>query len=181
MEDPKNYVVEGLLAERGAIIIGKYRYLLWRNWDISKQKAVFIMLNPSTADDTNDDPTLRRCIGFARSWDYGGVQVINLFAYRSTDPGELNGILDPIGELNRYYIEKVIGTAGIIVAAWGVNGPKGFVRENALSNVKKALDGRDIYCLDTTKAGEPRHPLYIRADKKPETYKFVYFNNSTTA
>ena len=84
---------------KGAIISDcqKYRYALWRNWDLSKDKVMFIGLNPSTADHIEDDPTIRRCIGFAKSWGYGGLYMMNLFSYRTSNPSKLKNVKDPIG------------------------------------------------------------------------------------
>ena len=83
---------------------GRYRYGLWRIWNWQLPNAVFIMLNPSTADAETDDPTIRRCVGFARSWDLGGVHIANLFALRASDPGELANAQDPIGSANDMYL-----------------------------------------------------------------------------
>ncbi len=151
----------------------KYRYALTRKWDSSKQNLVFIMLNPSTADDKIDDPTIKRCMGFARdlgfgSIGYGGIYVVNLFAFRATNPTELIKIDDPIGPLNNRYLKCVqtICEHGLFIAAWGNHG---------------SLNGRDLevvelfknttlYCLGTTSTGMPRHPLYVPANKELEVY-----------
>ena len=98
---------------------GKYRYSLTRNWDSEKPKVLFIMLNPSTADADNDDPTIRRCINFAKYWGYGGLHVCNLFAYRATNPKELLHIDNPLGDQNIYHMKKLANEAEIIVCAWG--------------------------------------------------------------
>ena len=101
---------------------GRYRYKLWRLWDDTRPEVMFIMLNPSTADATADDPTIRRCIGFARAWGYGGVRVGNLFAWRTPYPQALRSALDPIGRHNDSALCELAEGAALVVAAWGVHG-----------------------------------------------------------
>ena len=100
----------------------QYRYALWRTWDDSKPYAMFVGLNPSTADETDDDPTIRRCIVFAKDWGYGGLCMANLFAYRATDPSNMFSAQDPIGPQNDVWLERLAKDAGIVVAAWGNHG-----------------------------------------------------------
>ena len=95
----------------------KYRYALWRSWDESKPYVMIIGLNPSTADETKDDPTITRCINFAKSWGYGGVCVTNLFAYRATVPSDMKASNEPIGTENDAWLYKLAREAAIIVAA----------------------------------------------------------------
>jgi hypothetical protein len=154
--------------DKGAIIdeTGAYRYLLWRIWDKSKFRVTFIMLNPSTADANIDDATIRRCVGFADSWGYGGMEVVNLFAYRTTDPYLLKIYDDPVGPENDDYIGISAARSKLMIAAWGTNGSfKG--RDKA---VIKSLG--EVYCIDITKGGHPKHPLYLKAELKP---KILYF------
>ncbi len=152
-------------SDRGAAFspCGRYRYGLWRRWGAG-QAALFIGLNPSTADAEIDDPTVRRCMRFARDWGYAGLLVANLFGLRSTDPRGLRGLRDPIGPDNDAWIARYQEQAGLVVAAWGAGG---------------ALNGRDRAvlamlktprCLGKTKAGAPRHPLYIAASTRPRAY-----------
>jgi len=110
--------------QKGAVVdkTELYRYSLWREWNIDAPKLVFIMLNPSKADAYIDDPTLRRYIGFAKSWGFGSLTVINLFAYRSAKPSELRQVNDPVGTQNDRYLKKAIKSADKIVVAWGNNG-----------------------------------------------------------
>jgi hypothetical protein len=142
-----------------------YRYVLWRRWDAKRPSVMFVGLNPSTADETEDDPTIRRCVGFAKAWGYGGIAMLNLFAYRSTDPAALKRVSDPIGPHNNDHliIEEV--NCAKVIAAWGVHG---------------TLHGRDrqvcamltqLWCLGTTKSGHPKHPLYLRSDTQPVSFK----------
>ncbi len=89
---------------------GTYRYALWREWDASAPRLGFVLLNPSTADAENDDPTLRRCMGFARAWGYGSLQIVNLFAYRATVPDALRWVADAVGPENDRHICETIRT-----------------------------------------------------------------------
>ena len=142
----------------------KYRYALWRTWDDSKPYAMFIGLNPSTADETGDDPTIRRCIGFAKDWGYGGLCVVNLFAYRATLPADLKVAPDPVGPPNDKWIRKSASRAGIIVAAWGNDGC--FLGRS--SRVKEILP--NVMCLKLNKTGEPAHPLYQPKSAMPVAF-----------
>jgi hypothetical protein len=146
--------------DKGAIIdeSGIYRYLLWRTWDKSKERVTFIMLNPSTADHNIDDATIRRCVGFAQSWGFGGIEVVNLFAYRATHPEVLKMCNDPIGPENDEYISISATRSGKVVAAWGTNG--NFRNRNKA--VLKSLG--EVYCIDVSKDGHPKHPLYLKSE-----------------
>lgn len=138
-----------------------YRYALYRTWDESKGYALFIGLNPSTADEVEDDPTIRRCMGFSRAWGYGGLVMVNLFAYRATEPSEMMKYASPIGEKNDGYLESLTIQAGIIIAAWGVHGQ----HMDRASDIMNRF--HDLHCLGITKGGHPRHPLYVKGDMKP--------------
>ena len=146
----------------------RWRYSLWRIWSKDARTATFIGLNPSTADETQDDPTIRRCIAYARAWAYGGVIMVNLFALRSTDPKVLYQHANPVGGYNDATILDVTRDAGIVVAAWGAHGE---LRGEG-SRVVAMLDehGVRLHCLGTTKGGHPKHPLYLRADLQPVPY-----------
>jgi len=139
----------------------KYRFALWRLWDESKPFVMIIGLNPSTADETADDPTLTRCINFAKSWGYGGVCMTNLFAYRATDPNKMKEQKNPIGIENDVWLTKLAKEAGIVVAAWGNDG----AYLNRSSVVKDMLP--NLHYLKINKSGEPAHPLYLKANLKP--------------
>jgi hypothetical protein len=99
-----------------------YRYALWRSWDEAKPWVMFIGLNPSTADETTDDPTLTRCINYAKAWGYGGVCMANLFAYRATEPANMKAASNPIGVDNNAWLIKLATQAALVVAAWGNDG-----------------------------------------------------------
>lgn len=154
---------------------GTYRYELERDWaapDAHDQSVVWIMLNPSTADATADDPTIRRCISFAKTWGVERLKVVNLFAYRATDPKELATAEDPTGSLNFAVIEDAFFNAAdfgdIVVCAWGASAP--IDTTEAAERIKATAEhfGVDMYCLGTTKNGSPRHPLYVKGDTELE-------------
>lgn len=142
-----------------------YRYRLWRLWDTELPTMNVIGLNPSTADATNDDPTIRRCIGFARAWGYGGLVMTNLFAFRATDPREMKRAADPVGPDNNRHLVDVARAAGMVIAAWGTHGTH-VGRAQAVS----ALIDVPVYCLGRTKGAAPKHPLYLSKATQPEVY-----------
>ncbi|HLO83574.1 MAG TPA: DUF1643 domain-containing protein [Nostocaceae cyanobacterium] len=149
--------------EKYAVIDGNYRYLLGRKWDINQSQVTFVMLNPSTADHQQDDPTLRKCINFAKSWGYGSLEVVNLFAYRATNPRELRQVNEPVGTKNNYYLELAIKKASLIILAWGT---KGSFQKRDQEVINFLSDQQPLYCLGLTKHGYPRHPLYVKNDTK---------------
>ena len=134
---------------------GRYRYILLRYWS-ERPLMVWCMLNPSTADARQDDSTIRRCIHFASRDGFGGIHVVNLMAYRATDPQKCLIQQDPIGSENDDYLEKAakMATYGV-VCAWGAKAPDEIVRRG-LHHL-----GDDLRCLGMTKNGSPRHPLYV--------------------
>ena len=184
---------------KGAIISadGRYRYLLWREWrgthdpktwrwlrgedgriekdgsgaDLGEPKpCVFIMLNPSTADGDVDDPTIRKCVGFAKLWRYERLEVVNLFAYRATDPRtvlRLHHNDDPVGSQNQQWFDSSVDRAGIIVCAWGAHGSHLGQDETALG----WLGDKPRYALALTKDNQPRHPLYMPYAARPIRYR----------
>lgn len=136
---------------------GLYRYWLSRRWGTGR-RAVFLMLNPSTADAEVDDPTVRRCIGFAKSWGMAGVEVVNLYAYRATDPKELAKCADPVGPMNDLSIERTCARVAPVLA-WGA---KPWARPRARRVVRRLCQRwRFLWCLGVTQDGSPRHPLYV--------------------
>lgn len=136
----------------------KYRYMLWRKWDIGKPMINFIGLNPSTANETEDDPTMRRCISFAKEWGYGGFYMTNLFAYRTPYPSDLLKSKDPIGSKNDKWIKKISKKVDKVVLAWGTKGQ--FLERDQRILPKLA---HKAFCLGYTKEGHPRHPLYVKS------------------
>jgi hypothetical protein len=152
---------------------GLYRYLLWRTWDSTRPQLCFVMLNPSTADAEKNDPTVHRCQTRAESMGFGGLQVLNVFAFRATDPKVMKAAADPIGRNNDGYLIRAANSAKAgaaqIVAGWGHHAQHWRRDKNVLLLFKAA--GVDLYCLGTTKDGHPRHPLYVGYDVKPTIYR----------
>lgn len=128
---------------------------------------MFIGLNPSTADETQDDPTIRRCIGFARSWGFSALCMTNLFAFRATDPAVMKAHAEDWDARceNLNVIQRHARRAGIVIAAWGVHGSH-MDRDQLVAGM---LD--NLQCLGFSKDGHPRHPLYLKADSKPMPWK----------
>jgi len=139
----------------------KYRYALWRTWDSEIPYAMFVGLNPSTADETEDDPTIRRCLNYARDWGYGGLCMVNLFGFRATQPNDMKDASDPIGPDNDTYLITLAKDAGVIIAAWGNHGSY----LNRSSEIIKVIP--NIKCLRQNASGEPAHPLYQRKAATP--------------
>jgi len=137
---------------------GKYRYSLHREFLTGAGLVVFIMLNPSTADATVDDPTIRRCIRFARDWGYASLEVVNLYAYRATNPSVMFAADDPIGPDNDTHIIAAVARSNLMVAAWGAR-----AKPERVAAVRKLLY-RDVHCLGLTNGKQPKHPLFARAD-----------------
>jgi hypothetical protein len=132
-----------------------YRYRLWRMWEeMPGGTVLFVMLNPSTADADRFDPTVRRCFGFARDWGFGSMEVVNLFALRSTYPEQLKKVSDPVGPENDAIILKAVKESDLVVAAWGIHG-KLHGRDMAVQKLVRGI--RDLHCIGTAKAGpQPR-------------------------
>ena len=147
---------------------GKYRYSLFREWDREKGLVSFIMLNPSTAGATEDDPTIRRCIGFAERWGFGRLWVVNLFAFRATDPAEQKKADDPVGPDNIFDIAAGGAFSGKVIAAWGVHGDLHGQAERVKFGLSLGL--KPIHCLGTTKDGHPKHPLYLPNDTESQVF-----------
>lgn len=143
---------------------GQYRYTLTREWLAGYGRVVFVMLNPSTADATQDDPTIRRCIGFAKALGAGALDVVNLYALRATNPRELWKVADPIGPDNDAHIRRVVQCEHVryVIAAWGKNAKADRVRAFA-----KLVHPTPLHALRTSADGTPHHPLYLPGDLKP--------------
>lgn len=138
---------------------GAYRYHLSRAWPLEGAEGIclFVMLNPSTADADQDDPTIRRCIGFARRLRCHSLEVVNLFALRATDPVALLDHPDPVGPDNNEWIRDRVVHAKYVIAAWGTKGAFRY-RDR---RVYEMLPPQKSYCLGRTKDGHPKHPLYL--------------------
>jgi hypothetical protein len=149
----------------------KYRYLLRRDWDETKPSVLWIMLNPSTADHQVDDPTIKACIRFTKKWEYGSFEVVNLFAYRATNPSELKNLDKDIaiGTESLTYIREALERADLIVAAWGSNGKTH--KRNQDDELISLLKSYQLKCLHILSDGDPRHPLYVRTDSPLQDYE----------
>lgn len=160
---------------------GKYRYELWREWSVAqtrferpgkaklrKQRYVaFVGLNPSTADANKDDATIRRCVGYAKAWGYDGLVMLNLCAYRATDPKELQRVDDPVGPDNDRRIRDCVKRVSLVVACWGGNH---FVRVRAITVLKMLRKRGDVHCILKTKWDAPAHPLRLPKGLTPVLY-----------
>ncbi|MCC6774585.1 MAG: DUF1643 domain-containing protein [Gemmatimonadaceae bacterium] len=144
---------------------GRYRYALWRTWDAARPACCFIALNPSTADAIRDDPTMRRCIAFARRWGFGGMSVGNIFAFRATRPADMKAEARPIGRANDRWLQRLAAESPVVVAAWGSHGAWR-ARDAHVLSLLGAVD-----CLGVTASGAPRHPLYVRGDTPRRAYR----------
>lgn len=147
----------------------RYRYTLWRTWtdDPRPRYAMFCCLNPSTADETRDDPTVRRCIQFSKDWGFQAFVMTNRFAFSATDPRDMKAAADPIGPENDYWLKTVAAGAGIVVAAWGEHGA--FMdRSTIIRGMGTTFPA--LHCLRLNASGEPMHPLYARKDLKPQRW-----------
>jgi len=137
--------------------------------------AVFCMLNPSIADAVKDDPTIRRLRGFSEAWDCNGFVVVNLYALRATDPKALRAHADPVGPFNDDWLYWVAREHREIVCAWGKNARPD--RERAAIDIFRRA-GAKLWCLELTKDGTPKHPLYLRGDLRPVLYAPVSSNSA---
>lgn len=143
----------------------RYRYQLERCWGTRpsrKSTVVFIGLNPSTADAKHDDPTIRKCIAYARAWEFNKLVMVNLFAWRATDPNQLVKTLNPIGKQNDSHLDQAVSSGSLIIACWGEHG----TLLNRANEVRTRYSRR-LHCLQTNLSGEPTHPLYLPATLKP--------------
>lgn len=170
----------------------RYRYTLWREWDLPRglpygtmdadgfnplplhaasEFCMFIGLNPSTADEMVDDPTIRRCVGFAKAWGFGALCMTNLFALRATNPREMMETKCPVGESNLLVLLNCATRASLIVAAWGAHG--GWMDQDRVTvNALARISCPPISCLGVTKCGFPSHPLYMPRDSRLGLFQF---------
>jgi hypothetical protein len=138
-----------------------YRYLLRRTWEENKIRALFVMLNPSTADASKDDATIRSCVRLCKDMGFGSLEVVNLFAWRATNPKELIEISDPVGDRNDAIIEAAISRCDLVILAWGAN-PLAIGRGRAINAlVRQARPA--TFCFGATKNRQPKHPLYVKS------------------
>ena len=170
-----NWIGDG---ESGAIFdpSRRYRYTLWRRFDEYEMldMVAFVGLNPSTADETANDPTVMRCINYAKSWGFKGYVMLNAFAWRDTLPQNMRAQPDPVGPSNDEAILWVASRVGMVVCAWGNHGSfRG--RSRGLTDMLLE-NGIDLHSLGENNSGEPKHPLYLRSDLAPKLWKGVNEN-----
>lgn len=150
----------------------KYRYILWRVWSPGKPLMTWVMLNPSTADEIANDPTIERCERRARFSGFGGILVVNLFAYRATNPEEMKAAMGPIGDYNPTFIRRAAVAAtisgGMVVCGWGEHGA--FRSQGSLVRAILHHHGVEPYVLALNKSGEPKHPLYVGYKTAPRPW-----------
>jgi hypothetical protein len=179
-------VKQPVITDSHAIISedGKYRYRLWRGFggDLVRplesteprdKRVVWVMLNPSTADAKEDDPTIRKCIGFSYRWGYGGIDVVNLYGFRATKPGDLWGDkVEPVGPHNDRWIMEALKChwTGKVVVAWGAaGGRRADERKQGVAALIR-FQGHTPMCLGVTREGDPRHPLMVSYKTELEVY-----------
>ena len=152
-----------------------YRYLLRRHVQMRPTswrtgRVLFVLTNPSKADEELNDPTVRRIITFARTWGFSMLELVNAFALRATDPVELSRHPDPIGPENDRHILEAVDRADLVVCGWGDEGRLLERGQTVLSMIQERQKPWLIRCLDVNISGEPKHPLYVRRDAGPVTY-----------
>jgi len=154
-------------SDSGAVFSGcrRWRYLLWRRWDAARPVANFLMLNPSTADEFQLDPSCTRARRYAERWGFGSVVITNLFGWRATDPEEMKAVRDPVGRGNDRAIVRAAREAAIVVCAWGNHG----AHRGRSAEIKDLLRRAKIEprALRVNAGGEPAHPLYLPARLEP--------------
>lgn len=152
-----------------------YRYTLWRRWSIGRRYVNFILLNPSTTDQSIDDPTVRKCVKFAQSWGYDALCITNLFAFRATRPGSMMKALDPVGFGNDRHILRSASEASLVICAWGRDG----VFMGRGSRVRLMIAQFDPHYLRLSRE-QPWHPLYLPDNTRPSRWysrDFLLKNN----
>lgn len=143
----------------------RYRYSLTRVWDETGRRAAFVMLNPSTATEIQNDPTVERCERRARTLGFGAFRVTNIFAWRDTDPRAMRTAADPVGPENDRAILAVLGWADQVICAWGTHGAH--LNRGAAVEAMMRATGKQLFTLGLTQAGHPKHPLYIGYQQQP--------------
>jgi hypothetical protein len=147
----------------------RYRYLLTRAWGPGPERALFVMLNPSTATEYQNDPTVERCERRARALGFGAFRVTNIFAFRATDPLRMRAEADPVGPANDAAIRESADWADRIVCAWGSHGD--FLNRGRQVEALLRATGRPLWHLGLTQSGQPKHPLYIGYARQPEVWE----------
>lgn len=151
-------------VEKSAVVDGPYRYLLKRVWEPTKPRHLYIMLNPSTADALVDDPTIKSCYRISNALGAGSFEVVNLFAWRATDPNDLIEVDSPYGPNNNKAVRLAVNRCDLVILAWGAH-PMGAAGRFQIEKLLELHPNRStmfVKCLGKTKAGAPRHPLYVK-------------------
>jgi hypothetical protein len=146
----------------------RYRYSLTRVWDADGSRALFIMLNPSTATEVQNDPTVERCERRARALGFGAFRVLNIFAWRATDPRDMRAAEDPVGPANDAAIRESLGWAHSVICAWGTHGAHLGRGPEVEALLRSA--GAELLHLGLSKDGHPKHPLYIGYGVQPDVW-----------
>lgn len=155
-----------------AVIIGQYRYALWRRWEQGPQQLLWVLLNPSTATGETDDPTLRRLLFYSKRLGFNALAVGNLFAYRSASPDALPRVKEEaIGDENDRYLLQLVHESTTIVVGWGAGGGL-HGRDPVVLKLLQETQ-RPLFCLGYTQYGAPRHPLYCRNDAALQPYPAI--------
>lgn len=152
---------------------GVYRYELRRVWDPTAPGCGWVLLNPSTADAHQDDPTIRRCARLARAWGYGGILVVNLYALRTTDPRWLRGHPDPVGPHNDHHIRIMATVSTSVICAWGTHPLAAHRAPHVQALLHQAAPHLRLHCVGRASNGAPRHPLYAPTTATPVPLRAV--------
>jgi hypothetical protein len=161
--------IDRALVETGPAVFSscrRYRYRLERRWHSRGKVVNFLLLNPSTADESTLDPTLRRCAGYARLWNYAGMVITNIFALRSTEPEALYDAPDPVGPDNDEHIVRAARECALLIVGWGNHG---VLRDRGL-HVRSLIAPHSPRCLRVSKLDQPVHPLYLPASASPQAF-----------
>lgn len=166
----RNDVIRAGDERSGAVFSScrRYRYRLWRRWAFGPS-VLWILLNPSTADERSLDPTVTRCRNFSQTWGFAAFDIVNLFAWRAIEPADLFRAHDPVGSANDAIIQDAVDRTGFIVLAWGNHGLRRGRARDVLSPLAKRRSV--LYCLRLTSEGQPAHPLYLPGICTPMPYK----------
>ena len=169
---PFLYMLADLFMQTGAEFspCKTYRYRLWRTWDETRPSLVMLMLNPSIADENQNDPTVERCQRRAMAMQYGSLQVTNIFALVSTDPAGLYSCEDPVGPGNNAAILDAVKDAGMVICAWGTHGKHQARAKEVVDMLRNA--GVTPHCLGQNDDGSPKHPLYVAYSKTPQPFNW---------
>lgn len=150
-----------------------WRYALWREWDSHRGFVLFVGLNPSTANEVENDTTISKCVGFANKWGFGGIYMLNLLSFCATQPERMLSASDPVGPENDSTFNLYSSKSNLIVAAWGGSVP---MRERVRLNLNTRIDNvlrninTEVRCLGKTQDGSPKHPSRISYDTPLEVF-----------